>query len=185
MKQRTTVTDTFRTFRYGKMDRRAGRLTAVWMLLLALVPAAVWFFWGEGGYILAWAVSLLGAVVLLYVMSIPRKVVVSDTALEIRCIVEITHIKYADLHSIRRIPAEAMKRRYVLLGSYGFFGYYGYYIDVRNWETLKLYCTQWDNFIEITDSCEKRYIISSPEPDDLIAAVTRAMRYYSDSAGKE
>lgn len=95
-------------------------------------------------------------------MSIPRRVVVGDTALEIRCIVEITHIKYADLRSIRRIPPEAMKKKFVFFGSYGFFGYYGYYIDGKSWETLKLYCKQWDNFIEITDAYEKRYIISSP-----------------------
>ena len=125
------------------------------------------------------------AVVLLYVMSIPRRVVVGDTALEIRCIVEITHIKYADLRSIRRIPPETMKKKFVFFGSYGFFGYYGYYIDGKSWETLKLYCKQWDNFIEITDAYEKRYIISSPAPDDLVAAVTRAIRYYSDSAPGE
>lgn len=120
MKRRTTVKDTFRTFDYGRMDRRAARLTVCWLLLLAAILAAVWFFWGEGGYITAWAVSLLGAVILLYVMSIPRRVVVGDTALEIRCIVEITHIKYADLRSIRRIPPEAMKKKFVFFGSYGF-----------------------------------------------------------------
>ena len=185
MKRRTTVKDTFRTFDSGRMDRRAARLTVCWLLLLAAILAAVWFFWGEGGYITAWAVSLLGAVVLLYVMSIPRRVVVGDTALEIRCIVEITHIKYADLRSIRRIPPETMKKKFVFFGSYGFFGYYGYYIDGKSWETLKLYCKQWDNFIEITDAYEKRYIISSPAPDDLVAAVTRAIRYYSDSAPGE
>ena len=65
---------------------------------------------GKGGYITAWAVSLLGAVVLLYVMSIPRRVVVGDTALEIRCIVEITHIKYADLRSIRRDSSRPPRR---------------------------------------------------------------------------
>lgn len=118
-------------------------------------------------------------------MSIPRRVVVGDTALEIRCIVEITHIKYADLRSIRRILPETMKKKFVFFGSYGFFGYYGYYIDGKSWETLKLYCKQWDNFIEITDAYEKRYIISSPAPDDLVAAVTRAIRYYSDSAPGE
>ena len=185
MKRRTTVKDTFRTFDYGRMDRRAARLTVCWLLLLAAILAAEGFFWGEGGYLTAWAVSLLGAVVLLYVMSIPRRVVVGDTALEIRCIVEITHIKYADLRSIRRIPPEAMKKKFVFFGSYGFFGYYGYYIDGKSWETLKLYCKQWDNFIEITDAYEKRYIISSPAPDDLVAAVTRAIRNNSDSAHGE
>ena len=47
MKRRTTVKDTFRTFDYGRMDRRAARLTVCWLLLLAAILAAVWFFWGE------------------------------------------------------------------------------------------------------------------------------------------
>lgn len=174
-----------RIFSCGKTDRKARRLTVVWLAIIVFILSAVWFFWGEGGYVTAWAVSFLGALLLLYVMSIPRKVIVGDTALEIRCIVEITHIKYSDLRSIRRIPPGAMKKKYVFFGSYGFFGYYGYYLDGQTWETLKLYCRQWDNFIEITDACEKRYIISCPEPDDLLSAATKAMRYYSDSAERE
>lgn len=130
---------------------------------------------------MAVAASLFGAILLLYIMSIPRKVTVGDTSLEIRCLVEITRIKYSELRSIRRIEPAAMKKKVVLLGSYGFFGYYGYYIDLRSWDTIALYCKQWDNFIEITDAYEKRYIISTPLPDQLINAATEAMRLYSDS----
>lgn len=173
------------TFRYGRMDRKARRITVLSIILLVLLLAATFLFRSEGGYITAWAASLLGAIVLLYIMSIPRKVVVTDTALEIRCLVEITRIRYSDLRSIRRIGPEAMKGKYVLFGSYGFFGYYGYYIDWRRWETLKLYCKQWHNLIEITDAYERRYIISSPEPEELITAATMAMRFYSDNRDAE
>lgn len=170
------------TFKYGKMDRRARRLTAVWLFVAVAILLAVTLLWGEGGYITAWAVSFASAVMLLYIMSVPRKIIVGDTALEIRCTVEITRIKYSELRSVRRIPPEAMHGRWVMLGSYGLFGYYGYYIDWRNWEPIKLYCKQWDNFIEITDVWEQRYIISSPAPDDVVSAITGAMRRYSQSA---
>lgn len=130
---------------------------------------------------MAVAASLFGAILLLYIMSIPRKVTIGATSLEIRCLVEITRIKYSELRSIRRIEPAAMKKKVVLLGSYGFFGYYGYYIDLRSWDTIALYCKQWDNFIEITDAYEKRYIISTPLPDQLINAATEAMRLYSES----
>lgn len=153
--------------------------------MLALLLVAIWYFWSDGGYIIAVAASLFGAIVLLYIMSIPRKVTIGDTSLEIRCLVEITRIKYSDLRSIRRIEPAAMKKKMVLLGSYGFFGYYGYYIDTRTWETMLLYCKRWDDFIEITDAYEKRYIISSPVPDELISAATAAMRFYSDSQDAE
>ena len=167
-----------RTFRYSSIDRRARRLTVIWFIVIAAVITGFWLLHGEGSYLVAWAVSLTAAVVMLYAMSIPRKVVIGETALEIRCTIEITHLHYSDIRSVRRISRKDMQRKYVLFGSYGFFGYYGYYLDIRRWETIKLYCTSWDNFIEITDVYEKRYIINNPSPDDLVGAVTTAMRRY-------
>lgn len=170
-----------KTFKYGKMDRRTRKLTVMWFCILAVILFLVWFFWGEGGYMPAWIISIFGAVSLLYLMSIPRKIVVGDTALEIRCVVEITHLKYSELRSIRRINSEDMKKRYVFFGSYGFFGYYGYYLDINRLEFIKLYCKELDNLVEIMDEYEKIYIVSTPQPDALIEAVTASIRYYSDS----
>lgn len=161
-------------FEYGKMDKRSKRLTVVWFAVLALILFCVWFFWGEGGYVTAWAISLIFAACLLFLMSIPRKIAVGTSAFEIRCIVEITHIKYTDLQSIRLLDKSELKHKYVLLGSYGFFGYYGYYLDKDKWELLKLYCKQWDNFIEITDVYENKYIISAADPEGLVDAIKTA-----------
>ena len=140
-----------------------------------IVLLVVWLLWGEGGYMIAWAASLAGAILLLHIMSIPRYTLVSDTALEIHCVVEITRIAYADLRSIRRVGPDALHDKYVLLGGYGFFGYYGYYFDTRRWETVKLYCRERRNLVEITDITDQRYIVSCPEPDELIRTVRQAM----------
>ena len=168
-------------FASGPMDRKARHITWIWLVIIAVILLLLWLFWGEGGYILAWGSSLFAAVLLLYIMSIPRKVIVSDMSVEIRCVVESVNIKFSDLRTIRRIQADDMKRKYVLLGSYGFFGYYGCYLEPDTLETLNLYCKQWDNFVEITDVFERRYVVSVLEPDELVAAATHAVRFYSDS----
>lgn len=162
-------------FPTGDTDRRSRRLTVMWCAVTVIVLLVVWLLWGEGGYMIAWGASLAGAILLLHIMSIPRYTLVSDTALEIHCVVEITRIAYADLRSIRRVGPDALHDKYVLLGGYGFFGYYGYYFDTRRWETVKLYCRERRNLVEITDITDQRYIVSCPEPDELIRTVRQAM----------
>lgn len=168
-----------KVFRCGKMDRRARRCTVAVFVLLAAVMVVVWYFWGDGGYVTAWTASFIVAVCAFFIMSVPRRIVVGETGIEIRCLVEVTHISYADLRSIRRLDAADMKKKYLVLGSYGFFGYYGFYRDGRTWETLKLYCTRWDDFVEITDACEQRYVVSCPQTNTFLEAVNEAMRNFT------
>lgn len=169
------------TFKYGKIDRRAKRMTIIWFVVLAFVIFSIWFFLGQGGYMTAWIVSLFAAGFALYLMSIPRKIIVTESALEIHCIVEITQIKYDELQNIHRISSRDMARKYVVAGSYGFFGYYGYFLDPEDWEFVKLYCTEWNNFVEITDIYEKKYIVSATDPDALVKTVTEAADKYRET----
>ena len=169
-----------KTFKYSKPDKRCKRLTLIWIISISLVVFAIGYFFGEGGFIPAWLVSLIVALVTLYILSIPRNIVVTETALEIRCIVEITRIRLPELRSIRRVEPDYMKGKYVFVGSYGFFGYYGYYVDSEKWETLLLYCTRLNNLVEITDVYEKRYIVNCEQADELIKAVTAATHLYSE-----
>ncbi len=168
------------SFPTGETDRRSRRLTVLWCAVTAIVLLTVWLLWGEGGYMIAWTASLAGAILLLHIMSIPRRTIVGDTALEIHCIVEITRIEYADLRSIRRVGPDALHNKYVLLGGYGFFGYYGYYFDTRNWETVKLYCRERQHLVEITDTTDQRYIVSCTAPEELVRAVTLARQRFQE-----
>lgn len=174
-----------KSFVSGPMDRKSRRITWIYITVIVLILVLLWLFWGEGGYILAWGASLFAAVVLLYIMSIPRKVIVSDISVEIRCVVESVNISFSDLRTVRRLQPDEMKRKLVLLGSYGFFGYYGWYLDLDNLESINLYCKQWNNFVEITDVFERRYIISLVEPDKFIRVVSDARRFYSDTSAIE
>lgn len=173
------------SFPTGQTDRRSRRLTVVWCTATVIVLLAVWLLWGEGGYMIAWTASMAAAILLLHIMSIPRRTIVGESALEIHCVVEITRIEYADLRSIRCVGPEVLQNKYVLLGGYGFFGYYGYYYDTNTWDTIKLYCRERQHLVEITDITEQRYIVSCPTPEKLVEAVTQAMQQQTETTGEE
>ncbi len=155
-------------FKYGKFDRRARRITVVAFALIGIAVFLLWYFWGEGGYVMAWTVSFLMAVLTLYVLSVPRDIKVGEDVLEIRCVLDITRLPAAEIKYVRRVEREEMRWVFVLAGSFGFFGYFGIFFDIRNRETVRLYCREWNNFVEFTDIYGKRYIVSCPRVDELM-----------------
>lgn len=160
-------------FKY-KCDKRCKWLTAVYIVIIAAGFTAVAIF-GSGGYMEAWIVSILIAVIALYLLSIPRYIKVDDDNLEIQCVVEMTSIDLRDIVGIRNVDPDEYKHKLLcLLGSYGFFGYYGYYLNLRSWEIIKVYAGERRNLVEIEDSYEQTYIISCRESDELIDAVMKA-----------
>lgn len=152
-----------------RLDKRTCRMSLMISLVLALSFAALAFFIHDG-YIRAWLIALLFAVVVLYILSIPRYISLRDGLLEIQCVVELTRIRVGDIKSIRRVTRDEIKPL-LLLGSYGFFGYYGYYADLRQWDTLKIYATEWDNLVLIEDIYETRFLVSCRKADELIGSV--------------
>ncbi|MCD8071802.1 MAG: PH domain-containing protein [Alistipes sp.] len=161
--------------RFGyKRDKRCIRLTAVYIILLAAVLALLLLV-VDFGYVEAWILAVLGAVVALYILSIPRYVKVDDEFLEIHCVVEMTRIDLRDITSIRKVePDQPRTRLLCLLGSYGFFGYFGYFLDLGQWDFVKVYATERRNLVEIEDIYKQKYIVSCREADRLIATTVQA-----------
>ena len=60
--------------------------------------------------------------------------------------------------------------RYVipLFGGCGFFGYYGHFLDLKHFERIRIYASEWRNLVEITDIYEERLWVSCSEPEKLI-----------------
>ncbi len=162
-------------FRY-KLGRVSKRITwAVIVLILLLTAFFTYLFVNQGSYIPAWFVTIMLCVWALYVLSIPRSIRVTDEALEIHCVVELSQIRLEDLRSIRTVPNHGTGL-WLLLGSYGFFGYYGYYLDWRQWQFVKVYASAWENLVEIEDIYEQRYLVNCDDPEALIHAVKTAQR---------
>jgi hypothetical protein len=60
------------------------------------------------------------------------------------------------------------------MASFGLFGYYGYYLNLRTLDWVRVYASQWSNLVMIVDNCEQHYLVSTDDPDCLIAAIERA-----------
>lgn len=128
-----------------------------------------------GGFFSAWFVSVVVAIMTLMILSIPRRIAIIEKKMEIQCVFDITQIDITQIERIRKVNARKLRWAMLLIGSHGFFGYYGKYLDLKEFETITIYASEWNNFVEIVDIYDSRTYISCREADALIALV-RAVR---------
>lgn len=151
-----------------RFDRRTIYWSMAYLAVFALLGLLLFFLY-EGGYFSAWFTSFIGALLALMALSIPRKIVVTDQKIEIRCLLDITEMPRAEIASVRKVEDGRMKWFIPLFGGCGFFGYYGHFLDLRNFERVRLYASQWRNFVEITDIYEEKIFVSCDQADNLVA----------------
>lgn len=161
-----------RSFEY-RIDRRTLIRTALQCILFVLIAVALYFLY-RGGYLSAWFSSVILALMALMTLSIPRRIVLLDHTLEIQCILDITEINIREIASVRCIDRQRMRWIVPVMGGIGFFGYYGKYFDVKEFDMVNLYASEWNNFVEITDIYDSRTIVSCREADQLIELITKA-----------
>lgn len=154
-----------------RFDRRTIYWSLIYLAVFILLGWGLYHLY-EGGYLSAWFTSFIVALVALMALSIPRRIVVTDETVEVRCLLDITEIRRDEIASIRRIDTRRMKWFLPVFGGCGFFGYYGHYIDLRRFERVRLYAAEWRNFVEITDIYEDRLYVSCPDADRLVAQLT-------------
>ena len=138
---------------------RFSRTTLYWTVVyLAAFGLLGWLLYHlyEGGYLSAWFTSFIVALVALMALSIPRRIVVTDDRVEVRCLLDITEIRRDEIASVRRVEPRRMKWFVPIFGGFGFFGYYGHFLDLHRFDRVKLYASEWKNFVEITDIYEDR-----------------------------
>ena len=148
-----------KTYKY-RFSRRAIYWTLVYLVVFVLLGWLLYHLY-EGGYLSAWFTSFIVALIALMSLSIPRRIVVTDEKVEVRCLLDITEIRRDEIASVRRVDPRRMKWFFPVFGGCGFFGYYGHFLDLRRFERVKLYASEWKNFVEITDIYEDRlYVLS-------------------------
>ena len=157
-----------------RFSRRVWLLTALYVVIFGVLAAALYFLY-EGGYLSAWFSSCIVALLLLMSLSIPRKICLNRERLRIDCLMDITELPLNEIASVRKVDRSEMKGIIPLLGGFGFFGYYGHYLDVIQVERVRIYASEWDHFVEITDIYESRLYVSCTEADKLIAAIQERM----------
>ncbi|MFR9620273.1 MAG: PH domain-containing protein [Rikenellaceae bacterium] len=150
----------------------------VWSVLhlLAVVAAgyAIYVRY-DGSIFFAWFLSFVVALLLLLLLSIPRRVTLSDEHLTIYCVLDVTRIERESIVSVRRVPSSKIRWVVPLFAGCGFFGYYGLFLDLRTLNLFKMYGGEWRNLIEIIDATDDRYYISCRQGDQLVAQLSQAI----------
>ena len=158
-----------RIYRY-KLGRKVIYSSIIYILLFVGVSVLLAFVY-EGGYISAWFISLILAVLSLMILSIPRRVVTDEEGIEIQCIAEDTTLAYEDIARIRKVEKREMNACLPIFGAVGFFGHYGRFLNLRTMEFIHIYASRWGKFVEITDIDGDKYYISCEERSDIIKRV--------------
>ena len=153
-----------------KLGKRVPYTSTLYLSVIVGVSALLTVVY-EGGYISAWFISLIVAVVALMVLSIPRRVVVDEEGIEIQCIAEDTTLSYDDIVKICKVEKRDMRACIPIFGATGFFGHYGRFFNLRTMELIHIYASRWGKFVEITDIDGNKYYISCEERGDIIERV--------------
>lgn len=156
---------------------RCDRRTIYWTLLYVVAYIGLGiglYFLYEGEYLSAWFTSFVGALLVLMALSIPRKLVVTEEKVEVRCLLDITEIPREEIASVRRVERSEMRWMMPIFGGCGFFGYYGHFIDLRHWDRVLIYASMWRKMVEINTIYEDRLWVSCSDPDALIALLSPA-----------
>lgn len=154
-----------------RFPRRTIYVSVIYLIVIVLLGWLLYHLY-EGGYLSAWFTSFIVALIALMALSIPRKIVVMDDRVEIRCLLDITEIRRNEIASVRRVENRRMKWLFPIFGGYGFFGYYGHFLDLRRLDRVRIYASEWRNFVEITDIYEDRLYVSCTDADRLVAELT-------------
>ncbi len=156
-----------RIYKY-RFDRHTIYWTMIYLIVFILLGIGLYFLY-EGGYLSAWFTSFIVALIALMSLSIPRKIVITDDLVEVCCLLDITEIRREEIASARRVETKRLKWVIPLFGGCGFFGYYGHFFDLRHFERVRIYASEWQNFVEITDIYEERLYVSCSDADQLVA----------------
>lgn len=155
------------------MDSRSKYITSATVLLVALGVVAMYFL-SAGDYLPAWSLLFMLTLGALCALSVPRFVRLSETAVEIHCTVEITELPYDMIRSVRMLPDRT--KIVPLVASFGFFGYFGFYLDIENWDIVRLYSGSMRSLVEIEDIFERRYAVGVSDPQAFIEALRPYVR---------
>lgn len=154
------------------------RRTYYWTLLhiVVFVTLGIGFYMlYEGGFISAWFTSFVVGLVLLMSLSIPRFIEVNDGSVSINCLLDVTEIMIDEIASIEKVSPRKIGWVFPIFAGNGFFGYYGHFFDLKSFQRVVIYASEWRYMVEIVDIYEDHYYVSCRERDKLIAEVRLKM----------
>ncbi|MFI3269457.1 MAG: PH domain-containing protein [Rikenellaceae bacterium] len=167
-------------YRYN-LDRRTYYRTLLHIAIFTAAGAGFYTLY-EGGFISAWFTSFIVALMLLMSLSIPRYITVNSDNLTINCLLDTTEIALDEIVTIEKISPRKIGWVFPIFGGNGFFGYYGHFFDLRSFQRVVIYASEWRGMVEIVDIYEDHYYVSCRERDRLIREVREYMKSEREEA---
>lgn len=158
-------------FKY-KMSRYCKYVTIIMFIIIAVIALALLLV-SSGTYLSAWFISIAIAVLMLFIISFPVKLVITDNDLEIHSVLEVIKIPLIDITRVQAVDRYRIKRHFAIFGSYGFGGFFGYYVDLIHFRVIRMAATKLTNLIMIQTLFNQRYIINC-EYKDVFIEILRA-----------
>lgn len=162
-------------FKYGGFDSRVWWISAACTLLTGGALAALWMTADGAYYLAAWVSMACAVMVALCLLSVPRRIIVGEQEVELRCLVETTYIPLSSIADVEILEGNGLRKRIPLMGVYGFWGYYGRYIDLSTGKLHRVYATRRTRCVAIHTS-RRRYVISCGAPEMLRQMILNAQR---------
>ncbi len=126
----------------------------------------------DGSVFFAWFALCVVATLLLMMLSIPRRIELSDRSLTIQCLLDVTRLDYSRIASVRCVPSRKIRWVVPIFAGCGFFGYYGLYFDYKHMRLFKIYAGEWRNIVEIVDTDDEYYYVSCRQGESLVESLT-------------
>lgn len=158
------------TFRYGGLDGLGWTITGITILLAAGIVVWLALPADNALYVAVWVGAIILALWLLCLLSLPTCIVVDNSTVELRCLVESTYIPAESIVDVKQLDNNGLSHKLPLLGTLGFVGYIGRYIDLRSGKVHRTYVTHRHKCVAIHTS-RRRYIVSCNNPQLLVMAI--------------
>lgn len=155
-----------------KFRMKRDKLSYVVTILWGIVAVAVIFFFlysSSGTYLPAWISILMGAIVTLIYLSMPRSVVVTRDNIEIHCVADLTVIPRSEIIRIEPLSLKYLRGCVPLYAVWGVFGYYGYFVKLKGFRVFRMYASERRNLVVIRYGKDnKRVVVSVREREKFL-----------------
>lgn len=150
---------------------------AITVLTLGLVAGGFWWLIDNGYslYLIVWLAVVVLALIVLCLMSLPTRIVVTDTEVELRCLVESTYIPTESIADVKQLKSSGLRGKLPLVGSFGFLGYLGRYLELRTGRVSRVYVASRHKCVAIHTS-KRRYLVSCNNAPLLVMAINEARK---------
>lgn len=124
-----------------------------------------------GSYIIAWYITMVSSMTILHILTIPRYILLSHNAIEIRCLLKVVTIDSSSIEEIKKVSPRELHFAIPLSLWFGFWGSVGLFITLPKLKLARFYITESRYLLRIKTLSGRLYYISCRERDSIINAM--------------